>query len=155
MPLNFAQEQLRQKIAERLKVSKKDIQSITYLKKSIDARKKPKITVILTVALQVANEDKLQKQIAKDKDLQTYTPYHYTIPKCNSSTAESSPVSSNRKTLYREQYSIRRRRRRHIFRWETNDRHQGFSNSLCPAKFCCIWRSGRNFISGKTTHWDR
>jgi len=88
MPLNFAQEQLRQKIAERLKVSKKDIQSITYLKKSIDARKKPKITVILTVALQVANEDKLQKQIAKDKDLQTYTPYHYTIPKCNSSTAE-------------------------------------------------------------------
>ena len=88
MPLNFAQEQLRQKIAERLKVSKKDIQSITYLKKSIDARKKPKITVILTVALQVANEDKLQKQIAKDKDLQTYTPYHYTIPKYNSSTAE-------------------------------------------------------------------
>lgn len=88
MPLNFAQEQLRQKIAERLKVSKKDIQSISYLKKSIDARKKPKITVILTVALQVANEDKLQKQIAKDKDLQTYTPYHYTIPKCNSSTAE-------------------------------------------------------------------
>ena len=65
MPLNFAQEQLRQKIAERLKVSKKDIQSITYLKKSIDARKKPKITVILTVALQVANEDKLQKKIFK------------------------------------------------------------------------------------------
>ena len=88
MPLNFTQEQLRQKIAERLKISKKDIQSITYLKKSIDARKKPKITVILTVALQIANEDKLQKQIAKDKDLQTYTPYHYTIPKCNSSTAE-------------------------------------------------------------------
>ena len=63
MPLNFAQEQLRQKIAERLKVSKKDIQSITYLKKSIDARKKPKITVILTVALQVANEDKIFKLI--------------------------------------------------------------------------------------------
>ena len=61
MPLNFTQEQLRQKIAERLKVSKKDIQSITYLKKSIDARKKPKITVILTVALQVANEDKSKR----------------------------------------------------------------------------------------------
>ncbi|MFQ9093119.1 MAG: NAD(P)/FAD-dependent oxidoreductase [Ruminococcus sp.] len=88
MPLNFTQEQLRQKIAERLKVSKKDIQSITYLKKSIDARKKPKITVILTVALQVANEDKLQKQIKKDKDLQIYTPYHYTIPKCSLSTLE-------------------------------------------------------------------
>ena len=67
MPLNFAQEQLRQKIAERLKVSKKDIQSITYLKKSIDARKKPKITVILTVALQVANEDKLQRQSQRTK----------------------------------------------------------------------------------------
>ena len=96
MPLNFTQEQLRQKIAERLKVSKKDIQSITYLKKSIDARKKPKITVILTVALQVANEDKLQKQIKKDKDLQIYTPYHYTIPKCSLSTLERPVVEIGR-----------------------------------------------------------
>ena len=85
---NIADTNIIDIVCQKYKINKSDVLEWSIFKKSIDARKKPKITVILTVALQVANEDKLQKQIAKDKDLQTYTPYHYTIPKCNSSTAE-------------------------------------------------------------------
>ena len=42
MPLRFTEDILRQKIAQRLHISAQEIQSVLYLKRSVDARKKPK-----------------------------------------------------------------------------------------------------------------
>ena len=40
MPLRFTEDILRQKIAQRLHISAQEIQSVLYLKRSVDARKK-------------------------------------------------------------------------------------------------------------------
>ena len=82
MPLRFTEDILRQKIAQRLHISAQEIQSVLYLKRSVDARKKPKITVILTVAVAVLNEEKILRRAVKDADIQSYVPYYYRIPKC-------------------------------------------------------------------------
>ena len=82
MPLRFTEDILRQKIAQRLHISAQEIQSVLYLKRSVDARKKPKITVILTVAVAVSNEEKILRRAVKDADIQSYVPYYYRIPKC-------------------------------------------------------------------------
>ena len=82
MPLRFTEDILRQKIAQRLHISAQEIQSVLYLKRSVDARKKPKITVILTVAVAVLNEEKILRRTVKDADIQSYVPYYYRIPKC-------------------------------------------------------------------------
>ena len=82
MPLRFTEDILRQKIAQRLHISAQEIQSVLYLKRSVDARKKPKITVILTVAVAVSNEEKNLRRAVKDADIQSYVPYYYRIPKC-------------------------------------------------------------------------
>lgn len=65
MPLQFTEDILRQKIAQRLHISAQEIQSVLYLKRSVDARKKPKITVILTVAVAVSNEEKILRRAVK------------------------------------------------------------------------------------------
>ena len=50
--------------------------------RSFDARKIPKITVILTFAVAVSNEEKILRRAVKDADIQSYVPYYYRIPKC-------------------------------------------------------------------------
>lgn len=42
MPLQFTEDILRQKIAQRLHISAQEIQSVLYLKRSVDARKNRK-----------------------------------------------------------------------------------------------------------------
>ena len=89
MPLRFTEDILRQKIAQRLHISAQEIQSVLYLKRSVDARKKPKITVILTVAVAVSNEEKILRRAVKDADIQSYVPYYYRIQKMYSSRKPS------------------------------------------------------------------
>lgn len=85
MPLHFTEYQLHQRIAERLHITEKDILHIQYLKKSIDARKKPHISVVFTLVLHLKHENAVLKRMAKDKDVQPYTPYCYQIPPCTAS----------------------------------------------------------------------
>ena len=87
VPLGFTEKQLYQAAAKRLRVARKDILYIQYLKKSIDARKKPHISVVLALALQLKNEAAVLGKMASDKDVQSYTPYQYHIPQCQLSDA--------------------------------------------------------------------
>lgn len=87
MPLGFTEKQLHQAVAKRLHVTKEDILYIQYLKKSIDARKKPHISVVLALALELRNEAAALRKMASDKDVQPYTPYQYHIPQCQLSDA--------------------------------------------------------------------
>lgn len=82
MPLHYSQKQLYQTVAKRLQIPVADVLHVTYYKKSIDARKKPNIYIILTVLVTVKHEAKILKQFANDPDISMYTPYTYTIPPC-------------------------------------------------------------------------
>lgn len=86
MPLQFTQKQLISQIAKRLRIKDQEIHNVTYLKKSLDARKKPKISAILTVVVNANKENGILQRFINDKDVQAYTPYHYHIPSCQSAT---------------------------------------------------------------------
>ena len=63
------QEQLRDKVAELLRIPVKEIKSLEIIRQSIDARKKPEIFYIYTVDAEVANEKKLLQTLQCRKGL--------------------------------------------------------------------------------------
>ena len=54
---SYTEEDLKLKIAQALKINKKEILSFEYIKKSIDARKKPAVVYNITVAVELRNEN--------------------------------------------------------------------------------------------------
>ncbi len=80
VPLGTDKEQLYQIVAKKLHISSSEIQSCTLLKKSLDARKKPRITEVLTVALELKYEKRVQNRWKNDRNIQPYLPFHYQIP---------------------------------------------------------------------------
>lgn len=63
------QEQLRDKVAELLRIPVKEIKSLEIIRQSIDARKKPEIFYTYTVDAEVANEKKLLQALQRRKGL--------------------------------------------------------------------------------------
>ena len=63
-------EQIKQKLAQYCGVSEDEISKLTILKKSIDARKKPEVWIVYTLAFSCgSNEAKVQKRLQKKKKL--------------------------------------------------------------------------------------
>ncbi len=80
LPLGYTQEQLTRAVTKKLKIPKKDILKMEYFKKSLDARKKPKILVVLTLVLKLRDEKAVLKRFSADHHVQSYTHDTYTIP---------------------------------------------------------------------------
>lgn len=73
-----SQEELIQKAAKTLRISKSEIQSLDIRKQSIDARKKPNIQYVYTVDIKVSNEQKvMRKQKGNQAALVNETPYQF------------------------------------------------------------------------------
>lgn len=90
VPTGFTEQQLYKVSAKYLHIPVSDILSLQYLRKSIDARKKPRISYVLTVALEIKQENQVLKKMESDKNVQPYTPYQYHIPQCQ--TGSPRPV---------------------------------------------------------------
>ena len=88
MPISYTKADLKRAAAKRLRISESEILHCQYLKKSIDARKKPKISVVLTLILCVKSEEHVLKKLAGDRDVQPYTEYHYDFPICDATIAK-------------------------------------------------------------------
>ena len=88
MPISYTKADLERAAAKRLRISESEILHCQYLKKSIDARKKPKISVVLTLILCVKSEEHVLKKLAGDRDVQPYTEYHYDFPICDATIAK-------------------------------------------------------------------
>lgn len=73
-------EALLKKCAQILHVSKNEIKELTIEKKSLDARKKPVLFYVYSVAVAVASEEKVIKK-CKDKSASLYYPskYHFDV----------------------------------------------------------------------------
>lgn len=86
MPLGYTEAQLCTAVSKKLRIPVEDIIEWKYQKKSYDARKKPRIFVVLTLILRVKREKMLLKRFVKDNNVQQYEPYYYEMPTCSPCT---------------------------------------------------------------------
>lgn len=83
---------LKSIIAHKLKINPNAIKDYSIIKKSIDARKKPDIFYVFSIAVSLSSEDekRILAKAKKDNNINAYKPIVYTIPKL--AKANSSPI---------------------------------------------------------------
>lgn len=79
MPLSHRQEDILYKTAKILRIAPEKILSWKIVKKSIDARKKPEITVVYSVDVNVASQDKVLAG-CNNAQVQAVTEHSYSFP---------------------------------------------------------------------------
>lgn len=81
IPLNYDDDTIRKKVAKELRIDKKQINSVSIFRRSVDARKKDNIFFLCSIDVELnANEDTLLRKV---KNLSKVTPYNYEIKKWN------------------------------------------------------------------------
>lgn len=87
VPLAEADTPYNHLAARKLKISCDDILHVICLKRSVDARKKNAIQIVLTLAVTLKNERAALKRIKNRADISEYIPYKYTIPEVSAKGA--------------------------------------------------------------------
>ena len=92
LEVSASENQLNSAIAKKLRINEKDIKSYQVLKRSIDARKKPNLFYVYSVAVDMDKtlEVKILKKNTKDNNVNTYKPKVYSLPK--NSSADTRPI---------------------------------------------------------------
>lgn len=81
IPLNYDDDTIRKKVAKELRIDKKQINSVSIFRRSVDARKKDNIFFLCSIDVELnTNEDTLLRKV---KNLSKVTPYNYEIKKWN------------------------------------------------------------------------
>lgn len=75
---------LKNLILKKLRIKETDLTDYKILKKSVDARKKPEIYLVYTVAASVKGEESLLKKHNKDANINKYCENDYKIPESKS-----------------------------------------------------------------------
>lgn len=81
MPIDYSDDDILSFIVKKLKISKKNILSFEYLKKSLDARKKNDIKYILTVKIKTDVNELKAVKTAKSNDISIYKEEKYIFNK--------------------------------------------------------------------------
>ena len=81
LPLGFTGEDLRNAAAKRLRVPAADLEAVTLVKRSVDARRKEDVHFVCSVQAAVAGEDRLLAR-RRDHTLSKAKPYRYEPPAC-------------------------------------------------------------------------
>lgn len=87
----YSEDILNKKVSSILKVMPQDIKEIKILKQSIDARKKPDVFVVLSVAVKVLNENTILKK-NKSKDVFLYKQVQYNFDITGEKVLKNRPV---------------------------------------------------------------
>lgn len=80
MNIESSEAVIKSAAAKYIKVSENEIASFVILKRSIDARKKPQLFYIYSVALSVKDEDRIIKRFAKDNNVSLYKKPELVMP---------------------------------------------------------------------------
>ena len=91
MPLVHTEEDVYHKAAKILRVERKQITGLQWVKKSIDARKKPDIMIIYTIDVAVKDQEKVLRH-CKSNQVQPVTEKPYTFPMTGMVPLTSRPV---------------------------------------------------------------
>lgn len=82
LDLNFTEDDLTERVCKILRVPKDAILSLEVVRKAIDARKKPDLTYVLTVDVQVRKEKSVLSH-ADQAHVKVMEPIRYHFPKCS------------------------------------------------------------------------
>lgn len=87
LPLGKSEKSLKALAAKALRIDEKLITRLTITKKSIDARKKPEVYYLYSVAVSVKGDEKrILNKNAKNSNIAEYRPFSYEIPSVMSKT---------------------------------------------------------------------
>lgn len=89
---DHTQQDLKRKAADMLRIPAEEIKSLTVLRQSIDARKKPEIYYSYTVDVEVAGEEKLLRRNNGRLQISKAETVKYRFPKSGTETLKHSPV---------------------------------------------------------------
>lgn len=84
LPLSYTEDALRRTAAAKLHIPADRIKSLTLRKRSVDARKKEKITFLLTVDVHADGEQRILKALGKQTDVTAVQEKPYRVPICHS-----------------------------------------------------------------------
>lgn len=88
----YTMEDIREKIAQNLHIPQNSIKELEILRESIDARKKPQIFYILSVAFSSDREGTLLKKFGKKGEIASYEKKKVTFPLINPAVITDRPV---------------------------------------------------------------
>ena len=91
LPVEHSEEQFYQKIEKSLKIKKDQIKKLQIVKKSIDARKKPDISIVYSVDVWVDNEEKILKH-SGNKNAVCVKEKKYKVPEHGTERMNHRPV---------------------------------------------------------------
>lgn len=80
LPLSYTQKTLTDLAAQRLHTDRKQLQSVTLFRRSVDARKKQAVHFTASLLVNAHQEAALLAACKTDKDVLPYTPYQYHVP---------------------------------------------------------------------------
>jgi len=79
LPLSYTQKTLTDLAAQRLHTDRKQLQSVTLFRRSVDARKKQAVHFTASLLINAHQEAALLAACKTDKDVLPYTPYQYHV----------------------------------------------------------------------------
>lgn len=88
----YTMEDIREKIAQNLHIPKNSIKELEILRESIDARKKPQIFYILSVAFLAEKENTLLNKYGKKGEIAFYEKKEIKLPSVNPAALKNRPV---------------------------------------------------------------
>ena len=91
LSITEGEENLKKKLAKKLRIGIEEIGEPIIVKKSIDARKKPELYIVYTVDVNIKNEEKILKR-CRDKDVFSVRPVSYQFPCSAPENCDDSPV---------------------------------------------------------------
>ena len=91
LDLNFTEDELIERVCTILHVQRESLLSVEVVRKAIDARKKPSLTYVLTIDVQVRKE-KTVLQRSHKAHLKLMEPIRYHFPKCSAPKRSVRPV---------------------------------------------------------------
>ena len=91
LPVEHSEEQFYQKIEKSLKIKRDQIKKLQIVKKSIDARKKPEVSIVYSVDVWVDNEEKILKH-SGNKNAVCVKEKKYKVPEHGTECMNHRPV---------------------------------------------------------------
>lgn len=91
LPLDYTEEDVKQKAARFLKVQPEDIRSLSVFRRSVDSRKKQDVHFVLTVDVDVAGDEARIRKRCDKRRVEASVFYHY-VPVENRRVSEFRPV---------------------------------------------------------------
>ena len=93
LPSTYREEDLKLYIAQYLRIDASNIHSYRILKRSIDARKKPDIFYVFSVAVSVGSfESSILKKQHKNSRISVYKEQNYQLPAAGNCSLQKRPV---------------------------------------------------------------